>query len=58
MADQELTRSVAEKLDAMRIAARCESPTAGIESVLAEIETGYRTAAPCPEPSKIEPCKD
>ena len=58
MADQELTRSVAGKLEAIRIAARCEFPTAGIDSMLAEIEAGYGTAELYPEPSKIEPCRD
>jgi hypothetical protein len=58
MADQELTRSVAEKLEAIRIAARYVFPTAGIDSMLAEIEAGYGTAEPSPEPSKIDPCKD
>jgi hypothetical protein len=58
MADQELSRSVAEKLEAIRIAARCEFPTAGIDSMLAEIEAGYGTAEPSLEPSMIEPCKD
>jgi hypothetical protein len=58
MADQELTKSVAEKLEAIRIAARCEFPTADIDIMLAEIEAGYGTAEPFPEPTKIEPCKD
>jgi hypothetical protein len=58
MADQELTRSVTEKLEAIRIAVRSEFPTAGIDSMLAEIEAGYGTAQPSPEPSTIEPCKD
>jgi hypothetical protein len=58
MADQERTRSVAEKLEAIRIAARYEFPTAGIDTMLAEIEDGYGTAEPSPEPFKIEPCKD
>jgi hypothetical protein len=58
MADQELTRSVAEKLEAIRIAAQYAFPTTGIDSMLAEIETGYGTLEPSPEPSNIEPCKD
>jgi hypothetical protein len=58
MADQERTRSVAEKLEAIRIAARYEFPTAGIDTMLAEIEAGYGTAETSPEPFKIEPCKD
>ena len=58
MADQELTRSAAEKLEAIRIAARHAFPTAGIDSMLAEIEAGYGAAEPSPKPAKIEPCKD
>jgi hypothetical protein len=57
MADQQLTRSVAEKLEAIRFAARYAFPTAGIDSMLGEIEAGYGTAEPGPEACKIEPCK-
>jgi hypothetical protein len=42
MADQKLTRSVAEKLEAIGFAARYAFPTAGIDSMLGEIEAGYR----------------
>jgi hypothetical protein len=58
MADQELTRGAAQKLEAICIAARYVFPTAGIDSMLAEIEAGYGTAEHSPEPSKIEQCKD
>jgi hypothetical protein len=58
MTDQEPTGSVAKKLEAIRIAARFEFPTADIETMLAETEAGYQPAEPSPERSKIEPCKD
>ena len=38
---QESSKSVAEKLQAIRAAARHEFPTGDIEQMLAEIESGY-----------------
>ena len=35
--------SVAKKLEAVRVAARLEFPTADIDAMLTEIESGYRT---------------
>jgi hypothetical protein len=35
--------SVAKKLEAIRVAARFEFPTADIDAMLTEIESGYRT---------------
>jgi hypothetical protein len=37
------SRSVAKKLEAVRVAARLEFPTADIDAMLTEIESGYRT---------------
>jgi len=57
MVDQILLRSVAEKLEAIRIAAQHESPTTDIDSMLAEIEGRSATSEAYPAPSKNEPCK-
>jgi len=38
-----LSGSVAKKLEAVRLAARLEFPTADMDAMLAEIEDGYRT---------------
>jgi hypothetical protein len=35
--------SVAKKLESIRVAARFEFPTADIDAMLTEIESGYRT---------------
>jgi hypothetical protein len=34
--------SVAKKIEAIRVAARLEYPTAGVDAMLSEIESGYR----------------
>jgi len=56
MAEQELCRTVTEKLDVIRLAAQLAFPTADIDTMLAEIENGYGTDSPIPSISRIEPC--
>jgi len=59
MFDQKPPRTVTEKLEAIRLAAQHESPTADIDIMLAEIEKGRsETAGPTPALRKIDLCKD
>jgi len=58
MVAQKLPRSVAEKLEAIPIAAQYDSPTCDIDSMLAEIEGRSATSEANPAPSKNEPCKN
>ena len=55
MAEYKL-HTVAEKLEAIRLAAQHESPTAEIDAMLSEIESGYRTDEFDPA-IMIDPCK-
>jgi hypothetical protein len=57
--DQKPLRTVAEKLEAIRLAAQHGFPTADSDIMLAEIEKGRsETAALTPALRKIDPCKD
>ena len=59
MFDKKPLRTVAEKLEAIRLAVQNEFPTADIDIMLAEIEKGCsETAAPTPALRKIDPCED
>jgi hypothetical protein len=51
------SRSIAEKLEAIRLAAQHEFPTEDIETMLSEIESGYLPDESIPAPT-TDPCKD
>jgi hypothetical protein len=50
------THTVAEKLEAIRLAAQYELPTADIDTMLSEIGSGYHMSECSPAPM-IDPCK-
>jgi hypothetical protein len=59
MFDQKPLRTVAKKLEAIRLAMQHEFPTADVDIMLAEIEKGRsETAAPTPALRKIDSCKE
>jgi len=58
MFHQKPTRSVAEKLEAIRLAVQYEFPTADIDTMLAEIEKGYAKTRSPSRTSQNQLCED